>query len=236
MEHPDYISHYHELGVYLANVSEWRPFIESEFATWIIVGTGVEDTGSYWWLPSGRFVSVIRSVWLPDFPPEHDKFVTLATEGWIFAVAALSRVWQTFEVSTPEFLRLARCTVSIALRKNHCHNHSGLDNRMLPAISSNLREIFSRSLGESLIQAARRVRDGSVTSDETVVPDRDLERVAEFMDVLGGKISTEFEPNGGEVTLGGKPRRYEDWSDLDWYFRREVDMLEKLLSPEPEEK
>ncbi|KAJ7775438.1 hypothetical protein B0H16DRAFT_1713022 [Mycena metata] len=129
------------------------------------------------------------------------------TEGWIFTVAALSRVWQTFEFSTPEFLRLARCTVSIALREHH--NHSVFDNRIPPAISSDLRRIFSRSLGESLIQAARRVRDGSVTSGETVIPDRALERVTEFMDVLGAKISTEFEPNGGEVTLGGEPRRYD---------------------------
>ncbi|KAJ7775419.1 hypothetical protein B0H16DRAFT_1450049 [Mycena metata] len=147
MEQSHHISHYQELGVYLANVSEWRPFIKSDIATWIIVGTGVKDWRGFV-LPSGRFVSVIRSVWLPDFSPEHEKFVTLATEVWIFTVAALSRVWQTFEFSTPEFLRLARCTVSTALRVHH--------NRIPPAISSDLRRVFSRSLGESLIQAARR--------------------------------------------------------------------------------
>jgi hypothetical protein len=57
-----------------------------------------------------------------------------------------------------------------------------------------------------------------------------FEQIAELLDALGAKVSTEFEPTSGEMQVGGATKQYKDWKQLREYFEAELDALEELVS------
>ncbi|KAJ7759589.1 hypothetical protein B0H16DRAFT_594959 [Mycena metata] len=119
LAYPRGASRYITLGAHLANITEWKPFMQSELCTWINVLTAVsrwqwgkntEGAGTETYLT--QFVSVVRSIWVLDFPSDHERLLDSTNTSWIFAIAALSKAWQSFDFSLEDFFPLTRCTVS----------------------------------------------------------------------------------------------------------------------------
>jgi hypothetical protein len=230
---------YLRLGEYIAETAEWKPFIYEDLSTWITAFIHHLSPFSYFSNPdSATFVSVIRSVWVPEFSGQM-QLVNERNESWILALTALANVWKTFQfspVSALTCLCLARCTVSTSLRV-HYFWKPRLATLLIPR---NLRASFAPQLGQSLIEAATNARDiltgtspsplgdtGSQESHHTAPP---FERIAELLDALGGKVNSEFEPTSGEVQVGGATKRYRDWEELQKHFEAELNVLEELLS------
>jgi hypothetical protein len=111
--------HYLNLGQDIAKIAEWKLIIYEDLSTWIT--SFINDTDRfphYSNLYSATFVSVIRSVWVPEFTNQM-QLVNEWNESWILALTALANVWKTFQFSPAPALkcfRLARCTVSTSLR------------------------------------------------------------------------------------------------------------------------
>ncbi|KAJ7921700.1 hypothetical protein B0H13DRAFT_2267745 [Mycena leptocephala] len=231
---PRYLS----LSEDITKIAEWKPFIYEDLSTWITAFIRYTDLFPSSNLDSARFVSVIRSVWVPEFTDQM-QLVDQRNESWILALTALANVWKTFQfspLSTLRCLALARCTVSTSLRV-HYFGKWRLATSLIP---SDIRAAFTPQLGESLLQAAANARNtltgssppplgdmGSQESHNTAPP---FERIAKLLDVLGGKINTEFEPTSGEVQLDGATTRYRDWEELQKHFEAELDVLEELVS------
>jgi hypothetical protein len=240
------LMHYLRLGEDIAKTAEWKPIIYEDLSTWITAFIHHTDSSPYSAnLYSATFVSVIRSVWVPEFS-DRMQLLNEMNESWILALTALANVWKTFQlspVSALPCLRLARCTVTTSLcvhffywdtRKSGYTTHY---TRKL--LSSDIREAFFPQLGEALIQGAANARNtltgssppqlgdtGKQESHNTAPP---FERIAELSGALGGKVSSEFESTSGEVQLGGATKRYRDWEELQKHFEAELDGLEESL-------
>jgi hypothetical protein len=231
---------YLNLGQDIAKIAEWKLIIYEDLPTWIT--SFINDTDHfphYSNLYSATFVSVIRSVWVPEFTDQM-QLVNERSESWILALTALANVWKTFQFRPAlalECFRLARCTVSTSLRVQYFHWEDDDTQKPIPR---DIRAFFAPQLGQSLIEAAANARNiltgssppllgdaGSQESHNTAPP---FERTAELLDALGAKVSTEFEPNSGEVQLGGATKPYKDWKQLKEYFEAELNALEELVS------
>ncbi|KAJ7921703.1 hypothetical protein B0H13DRAFT_2414883, partial [Mycena leptocephala] len=219
----------------IAEIAEWKPIIYEDLVTWIMIFVhAANDIFSYTDL-SMVFVSVIRSIWVPEFSDQM-KLVDKRNKSWILALTALANVWNTFQISsirTLACLRLARCTVSISLRVYY------FDNVNTSPIPSDIRAAFTPQLGQALIRAAANARNtltgtspspiGDTASEESHSTAHPFERIAALLDALGGKVSSEFETTSGEVQLGGATRIYTDWEELQKHFEAELNVLEESL-------
>ncbi|KAJ7113173.1 hypothetical protein C8R44DRAFT_856153 [Mycena epipterygia] len=228
------------IGTKIAEIPEWKPFVYRDLPTWITLfsskGWGRPD------IPRDPFISVLRTVWVPDF--DQHRFADTTENTWALALTALSNVWGSFDFSDARNLhevpRLGHCTVSAALQVKYFirqpWTEPSYDEKM---ISPSPRAIFAAHLGQSLTEAAARVRrvlkeyghgHGGPGSMSGVIPStQDLERMAELLGELGRKIGTEFEPGSGEVRFGKSRKTYKDWSDLERQLQAEMDGLEECL-------
>ncbi|KAJ7921681.1 hypothetical protein B0H13DRAFT_2414850 [Mycena leptocephala] len=230
--HPINLPCYFSLGEDIAKIAEWKPIIYEDLSAWITLFMNDTDCFPHYTdLGSAKFVSVIRSVWVPEFSGQR-QLVNERNESWILALTALANVWNTFQfspVSALGCLLLARCTVSISLRVHYFENLR-LTTFQIP---SNIRAAFTPQLGQALIQAAANARNtaslGDTVSEESHSTAHPFERIAALLDALGGKVSSEFEPSSGEVQLGGATKRYRDWEELQKHFEAELDGLEESL-------
>jgi hypothetical protein len=231
---------YFSLGEDIAKIAEWKPIIYEDLSTWITAFIDHTDISPYSAYPySATFLSVIRSVWVPEFT-DHMQLVNERNESWILALTALANVWNTFQLSSMcalACLRLARCTVSTSLRVQYLYWEHDYTQKPIP---SDIRTSFAPQLGQVLIEAAENARNtftgssppplGDTASEESHSTAPPFERIAELLDALGGKVRTEFEPTSGDVQLGGATKQYKDWTQLRDYFEAELDTLEELLS------
>ncbi|KAJ7921692.1 hypothetical protein B0H13DRAFT_1866474 [Mycena leptocephala] len=231
------LEHYLSLGEDIAKTAEWKLIIYEDLSTWITAF--MIDTDRYHNLNSAKFVSVIQSVWIPELLSQI-QLLNERNESWILALMALANVWKTFQfnpVSALACLRLARCTITTSLRVQYFYREHDCTQKPIP---SDIRAAFSSQLGEALIQAAANARKtligssppplGDMGEEESQNITPTFERIAALLDVLGGKVSTEFEPTSGEVQLGGATKRYRDWEELQKNFEAELDALEELVS------
>ncbi|KAJ7917897.1 hypothetical protein B0H13DRAFT_2321970 [Mycena leptocephala] len=230
---------YFSLGEDIAKTAEWKPIIYEDLSTWITAF--IHHTNSFPYFPnldSATFVSVIRSVWVPEFTDQL-QLVDKRNESWILALIALANVWKAFQfspVSAVACLRLARCTVSTSLRVHYFGN----DRFATSPIPSNIRAVYIPQLGEALIQAAGNARNtltrssppplGDMGEEESHNTTPPFEPIAAMLGVLGEKLRTEFEPTSGDVQLGGATKQYKDWKQLREYFEAELDALKELVS------
>ncbi|KAJ7865503.1 hypothetical protein B0H13DRAFT_1898522 [Mycena leptocephala] len=225
---PINLERYLNLGEAIAKIAEWKPIIYEDLSTWI---TAFMCTNGF---ISSQFISVIRSVWVPEFTDQM-QLLNERNKSWVLALTALANVWNTFQFSSMHALaclHLARCTVSTSLRVQYfCREH---DYTQKP-IPSDIRAAFSSQLGEALIQAAANARSILVEPSPELLggtrPEESppFERIAELLDVLGKKLQTEFEPASGEVQFGGATKQYKDWKQLEEYFEAEFDTLEAFI-------
>ncbi|KAJ6589411.1 hypothetical protein B0H19DRAFT_1226933 [Mycena capillaripes] len=226
LKYPHFAFHYHQLGNNILNKPEWKQIISADLPTWIttfIIGGLYPKTDS-------NFISVIRSVWVPDFH-DPDKVIDERNESWILALLALSKCWEAFEFTTAshDSVLLGRCTVSMALRLNYFPR--AYEN----PIPRNIRASFFPNLSKSVTQAATNARNAVPTeSDGPYHVTPTLGRVSNFLEVLGEKLRTEFEPTQGEVQLRGVTKYYGNWTELEEHFAAELDVLEELIGAERE--
>jgi hypothetical protein len=211
LKYSDYVDLgcYLSLGEDIAKIAEWKPIIYEDLSTWIAAFIHYTDSfPSHSNLDSVTFVSVIRSIWVPEFTDQM-QLVDERNKSWVLALTALANVWKTFQfspVSTLECFRLARCTVSTSLSVQYFHWEYDFTQKTIP---SDIRKAFAPQLGQALIQAAANVRSILIESTPELLggtgPEESppVERIAELLDVLGEKLRTEFEPASGEVQLGG---------------------------------
>jgi hypothetical protein len=238
--YPINLKHYLSLGEDIAKIAEWKPIIYEDLSTWITVFMYCTDHfPSSSSLASTTFVSVIRSVWVPEFTDQM-QLVNERNESWILALTALANVWKTFQFSPApalECFRLAHCTITTSLRVQYFYwKYDGTQKTIHQnPIPSDIRKAFAPQLGQALIQAAANVRSILIEPTPELLGDTGpeespkVERIAELLDVLGEKLRTEFEPTSGEVQLGGATKPYKDWKQLEEYFEAELDTLEELL-------
>jgi hypothetical protein len=114
--HPIDLMGYLRLGGDIAKIAEWKPIIYEDLATWITAFIHCTDRSPDD-LNSATFVSVIRSVWVPEFS-DRMQLLNEMNESWILALTALASVWNGFQFSSMNALaclRLARCTVTTSL-------------------------------------------------------------------------------------------------------------------------
>jgi hypothetical protein len=227
---------YFNLGEYIAKTAEWKPIIYEDLPNWITLFMNDTDRfPHYSTLYSATFVSVIRSVWVPEFTDQM-QLLNERNKSWILALIALANVWKAFQfspVSAFACLRLAHCTITTSLRVQYFYREDDETQTLIPR---DIRAAFAPQLGQALIQAVANARSIVVESTPKLVgcqgPEESppFERIAGLLDVLGEKLRTEFEPTGGEVQLGGATKQYKDWKQLEEYFEAELDALGGLVS------
>ncbi|KAF7333404.1 hypothetical protein MVEN_02356200 [Mycena venus] len=217
---------YIEVGADLVKISTWRPSIYNELPTWIAVYSGDRWLGNY-----EAFTSVIRTLWVQDWD-ENQIFVDDSEESWSLSLTALANVWRKFEfipALSSDFIPLARCTVSTSLLVNYLTHRSSTDKVHERTMTWTCRVSFSPLLGQSLCQAAQNAR--SAMSSDILYQTKDvLERVEEFLEILGKKIGSEFHPGSGEVEIRGEVKGYSDWDELRGHFMYELNELEERLN------
>ncbi|KAJ6484862.1 hypothetical protein C8R45DRAFT_1099013 [Mycena sanguinolenta] len=207
--------HYLRIGESIAGTEEWKLSISQELATWIEAYSTPDEWRRNHQL-TAKFSSVIRKIWLSEFDKVNDE----DEESWVLAVSALSNAWEelpfTVAPNWQRFVQLARCTITTSLQTRYVWGRN---------IANTTRTIFSSPLGRALAQAAANARSalsGSCSYEET----NTVGRVADFLEALGQKIATEFEPKSGQVLLGGSLKKYTDWKELRKYFMAELDGLQ----------
>ncbi|KAJ6485353.1 hypothetical protein C8R47DRAFT_537305 [Mycena vitilis] len=219
---------YLQLGNHIqADIPDWKPDIRADLSTWLLAFIPRYFPGNN----SGEeeFISVMRSVWLPDC----ERILDRKSESWILAVTALVSVWETFDLREQslyaEWLGLMHCTVLVSLRSNYFHrekSHTQAHSRNNAPIPRSVRTIYSSQLGESLLNAARTARNAVPTTE--VPTTHVFGRTADLMGALGQKLSTEFEPTRGQVVLGGVAKVYGNWVELGNFFQEELGILERI--------
>ncbi|KAJ6518143.1 hypothetical protein C8R47DRAFT_1086150 [Mycena vitilis] len=230
---PRFASGYFHLGEKLATTPEWKSIMRADLSAWVMVFIKAQD----WnfvdkFVDKEAFISVLRSIWI-DGSAElnqdtNTNVLDAENESWILSVVALSRAWDTLEPSLAvrEYMCLARCTVSTSLRNGY----------ILPCwerkpIPREIRGMFSAQLGQSLIHAASNAEhplhnEISVGAETTAIM---VDRMGQFLNVLGEKLRTELEPTDGEVVFEGISKPYADWEELQSHFNAELDALEGIL-------
>ncbi|KAJ7725228.1 hypothetical protein DFH07DRAFT_783062 [Mycena maculata] len=190
-----------------------------------------------------KFISVIRTVWVPDFD-EHYKFTDIAEMSWALGFAALANVWETFEFTHYNssmvteilfgrketrrvFPVLAGPPSSTALQLQHGHRDFIWQKGDPKSLPSPCWTTFSSELGTSLAQAATNARNTFIGLDLVSENGHPLKRVAEFLDTLDAIIGTD--PGSGEVDIGGATKTYKNWKELRSYFMAELDSVEESL-------
>ncbi|KAJ7144217.1 hypothetical protein C8R44DRAFT_916176 [Mycena epipterygia] len=228
---------YLDIGNEIAVMAEWKPFVYKDLPSWV---TAFSRHGWNLGIMSrDRFKTVICNVWVPNFDIQY-KFRNEVDQSWALAVAALANVWGDYSFigasAIDGFVQLARSTLSTFLQVDYYDSWSEKTQRF----SSNIRVEMSAPLSKALYLAAANVRnattlDGRSASGSSVVEipednSRPSEQLAEWLETLGEKIGTEFEPCSGEVRLGGSTKQYKDWTALEKLFQAEIDSLEELLT------
>ncbi|KAJ7659199.1 hypothetical protein DFH06DRAFT_1472613 [Mycena polygramma] len=231
LEYPQFATDYIRLGMDIANVSEWKPFIHADLVTWIKVFMGIPNVSDPM---ETMFITVVRSIWVPDLTYQEQSVDDL-NKSWFLTMAALSNAWKTWQISLPppEFMRLARSTVLTTLRVNYFLSEEVPAIFRYKPILHDLRAACSDRLGSALIQAASNARH-TVSStmslrDTDTPPALVVDHITGFLKVLGEKISTEFESTGGVVSLGGIMQSYANWGELETLFQADLEELLGVL-------
>ncbi|KAJ6518146.1 hypothetical protein C8R47DRAFT_1086163, partial [Mycena vitilis] len=220
---------YFRLGGALASVPEWKSIMRADLSAWVMVF--IQEQGPGFVDLKEAFIPVLRSVWIDasDDLNKDTNVLNSENESWILSVVALSRAWETLEPSLAvrEYMRLARCTVSTSLRNFYILPMWEIKRR----ISREVRETFSTQLGQSLIHAASNAghllhNEISVGAESTAIM---IDRMCQFLNVLGEKLRTELEPTDGEVVFEGICKPYSNWEELQSHFNAELDALEEIL-------
>ncbi|KAF7360767.1 hypothetical protein MVEN_00808700 [Mycena venus] len=228
LEYPQFKARYYELGQYLADTSEWKSAIYHDPLTWITTFT----TPPFSRRGRKEFLSATRTVWLPALD-DQEKFEGPA-EIWSVVIKVLAKAWEIFDSSPTlrDCFSLARSTVDSSF---------GTWMYMYTPITHDIRSSVSPQLGASVLQVAANIRHAnlipgvgaqsqSTTTDELSNATPASERLADFLDVLGQKLSTEFAPTpGSEVQLNGLTRQYHNWGELRKHFVDELIAMEQLL-------
>ncbi|KAJ6602858.1 hypothetical protein DFH09DRAFT_1125673 [Mycena vulgaris] len=103
---------YFQMGRSLVNTHGGKSLISQVLPGWINVFVGVWGWNQNYYEARENFSFVIGTVWVPELDKQHD-FSDKEEESRALAIAALSKVWGSFEhPDHHEFIRLARCTVS----------------------------------------------------------------------------------------------------------------------------
>ncbi|KAF7366243.1 hypothetical protein MVEN_00501600 [Mycena venus] len=213
----DYPEWYLQMGVRIAHTLAWKPSIYQDLSTWIMACSHVVWDASKTELRD-EIIDVVRSIWLPSFDEDY-AFNNKGERGWALVLKVLSNAWEefTFTVTTsPQFIPLARCTISTALQIEHFHDVWGPNNFLSPS-----RTQFSSQLRTSLEQAARNatcIAEGNNHS---------LQRVAEFLQRLGYTIGTEFE----QASAIGGTTAYDRLKKLKSCYMTELESVEESLRP-----
>ncbi|KAJ7921704.1 hypothetical protein B0H13DRAFT_2414885 [Mycena leptocephala] len=158
---PISLMHYLSLGEDIAKTAEWKLIIYEDLSTWMMITLFMSDTDRflhYTNLGSATFVSVIRSIWVPEFSDQM-QLLNERNESWVLALTALANVWNTFQFSSMHVLaclHLARCTVSTSLRVQYFYWEHDYTQKPIPR---DIRVSFAPQLGEALIQAAGNARN-----------------------------------------------------------------------------
>ncbi|KAJ7659234.1 hypothetical protein DFH06DRAFT_1297374 [Mycena polygramma] len=233
--YPIFREAYFSLGEKIMNTPEWQAVIHSDLPAWVMAF--VKTSGQlHFDREEARFVSVLCSVWVPELTDKH-KFLDEENKSWILAIEALGNIWESLEplLAPQEYFRLAHCTAATSLRANFFHSDFRGDTYTPLPISRDIRYIFSAKLGRALVQSATKARNAvnmaaSKGTKTPLIPV--VDHIAEFLDVLGEKLSTEFEPTSGEVVLGGIMKPYRNWEELQKHFDEQLDALEEMLGVE----
>ncbi|KAJ7487316.1 hypothetical protein B0H11DRAFT_2230639 [Mycena galericulata] len=185
-----------------------------------------DDVWSPWVFNSfvEKFIAVIRTIWVLDWDPPY-KFRNSSEESWALAIEALSNVWQSFAFTpTPVrlFIQLSKSTVLVSFKMVY---YPRLWEKN--ALSSPLRAIFASKLGTSLLKAAQ-IASNTISATNTGLENTNIQQIAQFLDALGGKIGTDFEPGSGEVEISGETKAYQNWGELRKHFNAELNRLEEL--------
>ncbi|KAF7360769.1 hypothetical protein MVEN_00808900 [Mycena venus] len=226
LEYPGVKVRYYKLGQHLADTPEWKSAIYHHPLTWITAFTIPESYLGGW----KEFISVTRTVWLPV--PDSQEKIEDKIEAWSVVIKALAKAWEIFGSSPTlrDCFLLARCTVDSSFR----------DWMHMP-ITRDIRSLVSPQLGASVLQVAANIRHAnlipgvgahsqSTATDGLCNATPASERLADFLDVLGQKLSTEFAPTpGSEVQLNGLTRQYHNWGELRKHFVDELIAMEQLL-------
>ncbi|KAJ7659195.1 hypothetical protein DFH06DRAFT_1472609 [Mycena polygramma] len=225
LEYPDSADYYFRLGEKIAPIPGWKAAIHADLPTWVKAFTMIPW---YRYDRDTQFISVIHTIWVRPGMIDLEMIRDSDKKSWILAIAALSQVWETLEhpSSPSEYLRLARCTASTSLRVTW--QNYDFKNKPIP---HTIRAIFSAQLGRSLVQAAASARN-MLPSAASFTGNLHLNRITELLNVMGEKLSNEFEPTRGEVVIGEVAKSYANWQELQKHFDAEIDALEAILGVE----
>ncbi|KAJ7510908.1 hypothetical protein B0H11DRAFT_2402442 [Mycena galericulata] len=221
------VEYFVEMGSNISNSAIWMPLIYQDLPNWI---TSFSHRGDDVWSPwvfnsfVEKFIAVIRTIWVLDWDPPY-KFRNISEESWALAIEALSNVWQSFAFTpTPVrlFIQMSKSTVLVSFKMVY---YPRLWEKN--ALSSPLRAIFASKLGTSLLKAAQNARN-TISATNTGLENTNIQQIAQFLDALGGKIGTDFEPGSGEVEIGGETKAYQNWGELRKHFNAELNRLEEL--------
>ncbi|KAJ7921677.1 hypothetical protein B0H13DRAFT_2414846 [Mycena leptocephala] len=193
---------YLSLGEDIAKTAEWKPIIYEDLSTWI---TAFMCTDGFL---SSQFISVIRSVWVPEFTDQM-QLVDESNKSWVLALIALANYFY----------------------REHDYTQKPIPSDIRAAFSSQLGEALIQAAGNArnTLTGSSPPPVGDMVSEGSHTTAHPFERIAALLDALGGKVSTEFEPTSGEVQLGGATKRYRDWEELQKHFEAELDGLEESL-------
>jgi hypothetical protein len=177
-----------------------------------------------------NFLFVIRNIWLRDFD-DRVVFTDDTEKCSVMAITALANAWDIFSWSSAsqihEAVRLARCTVSAALHVDYFNpaRHRSYDFKQTPMTPG--RRTIAPRLAKSLGDTANRARDAIVDPD--LVESNESGRLTvfvELLEVLSHTIGSQLESNGGEITLRGSKKPYNDWEALRKILTLELDTLD----------
>ncbi|KAJ7817759.1 hypothetical protein B0H14DRAFT_2841613 [Mycena olivaceomarginata] len=184
-----------------------------------------------------NFLFVIRNIWLQDFD-DRVVFTDDTEKCSVMAITALANAWDIFSWSSAsqihEAVRLARCTVSAALHVDYFNSarHRSYDFKQTPMTPG--RRTIAPRLAKSLGDTANRARDAIVDPD--LVESNESGRLTvlvELLEVLSHTIGSQLESNGGEITLRGSTKPYNDWEALRKILTSELDTLDPVEDPIP---
>ncbi|KAJ7770548.1 hypothetical protein B0H16DRAFT_1881547 [Mycena metata] len=129
LSHPNLAACYLDMGNNIANTPEWKPVFYADFATWHSAFTTSTRRLAFRlvdpeYAPFSHdetqrmYVSVVRSIWAPEFDAE-GKGIDETNDSWIYSMLAFSKAWDAFPFSADkifDFVLLAHGTVATSLR------------------------------------------------------------------------------------------------------------------------
>ncbi|KAJ7930916.1 hypothetical protein B0H13DRAFT_2309222 [Mycena leptocephala] len=228
------------MGYNLAAMPEWKSDIRKDLASWITVGFVREDNRDP--LILQQYISVLSRVWEPNIPDY--PFIDAGEKALGVALSTLSKVWADFTRNERVRLSSQKMVALESAVSHRAHKYAALlrstswailreqftTGRTSQAVRLDLRtfnETFSVPLYESLIRAAREVRNtarnglgnniGELAPEQKALPVFD--RIATILEDLIGVM-----PKATETEDEENP---DYWRKLRCRFDRDIDALER---------